>query len=90
MKSLIFIKDETKNQFVGVKVEGNIIDNKGNEVLEALTTGKALFINNIQYYIEKSILTNNNYPIYLLTDNNSKVCALFFKDKNGNYSTDLK
>ena len=90
MKSLIFIKDETKNKFVGVKVEGNIIDNKGNEVLEALTTGKALFINNIQYYIEKSILTNNNYPIYLLTDNNSKVCALFFKDKNGNYSTDLK
>ena len=90
MKSLIFIKDETKNKFVGVKVEGNIIDNKGNEVLEALTTGKALFINNIQYYIEKSILTNNNYPVYLLTDNNSKVCALFFKDKNGNYSTDLK
>ena len=90
MKSLIFIKDETKNKFVGVKVEGNIIDNKGNEVLEALTTGKALFINNIQYYIEKSILTNNNYPIYLLTDNNSKVCALFFKDKNGNYTTNLK
>ena len=90
MKSLIFIKDETKNKFVGVKIEGNIIDNKGNEVLEALTTGKALFINNIQYYIEKSILTNNNYPIYLLTDNNSKVCALFFKDKNGNYVTDLK
>ena len=35
MKSLIFIKDETKNKFVGVKVEGNIIDNKGKEVLEA-------------------------------------------------------
>ena len=90
MKSLIFIKDETKNKFVGVKVEGNIIDNKGKEVLEALTTGKTLFINNIQYDIEKSILRNNNYPIYLLTDNNSKVCALFFKDKNGNYITDLK
>ena len=90
MKSLIFIKDDTKNKFVGVKVEGNIIDNKGKEVLEALITGKPLFINNIQYDIDKSILTNNNYPIYLLTDNNSKVCALFFKDKNGNYVTDLK
>ena len=90
MKSLIFIKDETKNKFVGVKVEGNIINNKGNEVLEALTTGKPLFINNTQYDIDKSILTNNNYPVYLLTDSNSKVCALFFKDKNGNYVTDLK
>ena len=90
MKSLIFIKDETKNKFIGVKVNGNIIENKGAEVLEALTTGKIVCINNIQYDIDKSILTNNNYPIYLLTDNNSKVCALFFKDKNGNYSTDLK
>ena len=90
MKSLIFIKDETKNKFIGVKVDGNIIENKGAEVLEALITGKTLFINNIQYDIDKSILTNNNYPIYLLTDNNSKVCALFFKDKNGNYVTDLK
>ena len=90
MKNLIFIKDETKNKFIGVKVYGNIIENKGAEVLEALMTGKTLFINNIQYDIDKSILTNNNYPIYLLTDNNSKVCALFFKDKNGNYVTDLK
>ena len=90
MKSLIFIKDETKNKFIGVKVYGNIIENKGDKVLESLMTGKTLFINNIQYNIDKSILTNNNYPIYLLTDNNSKVCALFFKDKNGNYITDLK
>ena len=90
MKSLIFIKDEAKNKFIGVKVEGNIIENKGDEVLEALTTGKTLIINNIQYNIDKTILTNNDYPIYLLTDNNSKVCALFFKDKNGNYTTDLK
>ena len=90
MKNLIFIKDDAKNKFTGVKVEGNIIENKGNEVLEALMTGKTLFINNIQYNIDKSILTNNNYPIYLLTDNSSKVCALFFKDKNGNYTTDLK
>ena len=90
MKNLIFIKDETKNKFIGVKVYGNIIENEGDKVLEALMTGKTLFINNIQYDIDKSILTNNNYPIYLLTDNNSKVCALFFKDKNGNYVTDLK
>ena len=90
MKSLIFIKDEAKNKFIGVKVEGNIIENKGDEVLEALTTGKTLIINNIQYNIDKTILTNNDYPIYLLTDNNSKVCALFFKDKNGNYTTNLK